>query len=146
METEQRGEWYAFTVRQPWAELIISGRKSIEIRSWVTDYRGRLWLHTGLKHDAALEREFGFRDLYRGGFIGSVELVAVVHITPERWVQWASRHLSTEAYSPGLVAWLLESPHRFRAPVAARGELRLFRPNDDLLRQLDASERAVIDD
>jgi hypothetical protein len=30
------------SVRQPWAELIASGRKTLEIRSWTTRYRGPL--------------------------------------------------------------------------------------------------------
>lgn len=30
------------SVRQPWASLIASGQKSIEVRSWPTKYRGPL--------------------------------------------------------------------------------------------------------
>jgi len=30
----------ALSVKQPWANLIASGRKSIEVRSWATTYRG----------------------------------------------------------------------------------------------------------
>lgn len=35
----------ALSVRQPWASLIAAGRKSIEIRTWRTDYRGPLAIH-----------------------------------------------------------------------------------------------------
>ncbi|MBI4446675.1 MAG: ASCH domain-containing protein [Acidobacteria bacterium] len=51
----------AISVRQPWAELLISGRKSIEIRSWAHEYRGGTWLHAALKGDPELERRFGFK-------------------------------------------------------------------------------------
>lgn len=32
----------ALSVKQPWAELIASGRKRIELRTWSTTYRGPL--------------------------------------------------------------------------------------------------------
>lgn len=32
----------ALSVRQPWASLIASGRKTIEVRTWRTNYRGPL--------------------------------------------------------------------------------------------------------
>ena len=35
------------TVRQPWASLIALGVKTIETRSWRTDYRGPLVIHAG---------------------------------------------------------------------------------------------------
>lgn len=35
------------SVRQPWASLIASGRKSIELRSWRTAYRGPVLIISG---------------------------------------------------------------------------------------------------
>ncbi len=37
----------ALTVRQPWASLIAVGVKTIETRSWRTEYRGPLAIHAG---------------------------------------------------------------------------------------------------
>jgi len=37
----------ALTVRQPYATLIARGVKTIETRSWRTNYRGRLAIHAG---------------------------------------------------------------------------------------------------
>ncbi len=34
----------ALSVKQPWASMIASGRKTIELRSWQTRYRGRLMI------------------------------------------------------------------------------------------------------
>jgi uncharacterized protein (UPF0264 family) len=36
---------YALSVKQPWAALLAHGRKTIEVRSWRTQYRGRVLLH-----------------------------------------------------------------------------------------------------
>jgi ASCH domain len=129
-------EWPALSVRQPWAELLISGRKSIEVRTWAPDYRGRLWLHTGLKADPEPERLFGLADTYKGGFIGSIALAAVVPLTRERWIQWRENHLDIGAHRHGMLAWIVEAPRRFRTPVAGTGRLGLFRPSDDFIRKL----------
>lgn len=37
----------ALTIRQPWASLIAHGVKTIETRSWSTEYRGPLAIHAG---------------------------------------------------------------------------------------------------
>eukprot|EP00029_Vermamoeba_vermiformis_P014806 TRINITY_DN9921_c0_g1_i1.p1 TRINITY_DN9921_c0_g1~~TRINITY_DN9921_c0_g1_i1.p1 ORF type:complete len:219 (+),score=45.13 TRINITY_DN9921_c0_g1_i1:24-680(+) len=34
---------------QPWASLVVHGIKKVEGRSWPTDYRGRLWIHSASK-------------------------------------------------------------------------------------------------
>lgn len=39
----------ALTVKQPWAELIITGLKDVENRSRRTTFRGRFAVHTGLR-------------------------------------------------------------------------------------------------
>jgi len=41
----------AISIRQPWAWLIVHGYKSIENRSWQSQPRGRIWIHTGLRLD-----------------------------------------------------------------------------------------------
>jgi hypothetical protein len=95
-----------------------------------------MWVHAGLKGNMELERRFGFKDLYRGGFVGFVQLVAIVPVTYERWKKWSEKHLDVAGYRDGLVAWMLESPQRFLAPVPGRGELGLFSPPHDLIKQL----------
>ena len=35
----------ALSIRQPWAWLIVHGRKDIENRSWRTKFRGRFLVH-----------------------------------------------------------------------------------------------------
>ena len=35
----------ALSIRQPWATLIVTGRKNIENRTWKTDVRGRIYIH-----------------------------------------------------------------------------------------------------
>jgi len=140
MDSEIAQDWPAISVRQPWAELLIGGRKSIEIRSWAPEYRGRLWLHAGLKSNLDVERRFGLHDLYRGGFIGSIQLLAIVPVTQDRWIQWLDKHLDSGEYRGGLVAWMVGSPRRFRTPVSGKGQLNLFCPSGEIVQQLRRSD------
>lgn len=131
----------ALSVRQPWAELILSGRKSIEVRSWTTDYRGPLWLHTGQKRDPDTEAHFGLTGLVYGSFIGRFELSSVVRLDLERWERWRTRHLVPGPMPPDSYAWLLRSPMRLSQPIAARGDLRLFVPDPGALALLELVRR-----
>ena len=41
----------ALSIKQPWADLIVSGGKDIENRSWRTPYRGTFAVHAGKSFD-----------------------------------------------------------------------------------------------
>lgn len=128
----------ALSIRQPWAELIVSGRKSIEVRTWATEYRGPLWIHTGQTENTELLQKFGLSDTFRGGFIGRVTLSALILFDRDRWDRWRERHLS-EGPMPSMAhGWVLRDPIRLREPVRARGEVGLFKPSDDTTRTLEA--------
>jgi hypothetical protein len=62
----------AITVRQPWAHLIVTGRKSVEHRSWRTHHRGPLLIHAGQEIDQDGPE---IKQLVLGAIIGVVDLV-----------------------------------------------------------------------
>jgi hypothetical protein len=140
MESLQNVNTPALSVRQPWAELIVTGRKTIEVRSWATEYRGRIWLHAAKASEPDLERAFGVKQTFKGGFIGSVRLSAIVPLDDRRWSNWRPRHLVSGPYRPGQFGWVLESPIRFKSPIPARGHLNLFRPDATLQATLKEAE------
>lgn len=90
----------AITLTQPWASLVAAGAKTVETRSWTTNYRGPLAIHAakGMRvDDAALcfqepfaealgrspdERWNPRGELPRGAVIATAELVDVVPIGP----------------------------------------------------------------
>lgn len=37
------------SIKEPFASLILNGKKKIETRSWKTNYRGKLYIHASLK-------------------------------------------------------------------------------------------------
>lgn len=129
----------ALSIRQPWAELILQGRKTIEIRTWDTDYRGPFWLHTGKSADLELDRRFGVSNLPRGAFVGRVFLESISPIDAARWELWRSQHCDAGRYEPGRLAWILSSPERLLEPVPAPGQLKLFGIEDAIAQRLRAS-------
>jgi hypothetical protein len=131
-------EW-ALSIRQPWAELILQGRKTIELRTWETEHRGAFWLHTGKAVDLALDRKFGVTDPPRGAFVGRITLMDISPIDAQRWERWRGQHLDAGRYQPGLFAWHLSSAERLSQPVPAPGRLSLFKVDEALARRLHAT-------
>jgi hypothetical protein len=125
----------ALSIRQPWAELILSGNKSIELRSWTTSYRGWLWIHAASKSDPALERTYGLTNLFKGGFVGGVNLAAIVLLDKWRWELWKDKHLDSH-YHRSIFAWILHAPRRLNMPIPAKGQVNLFHLPDYLEEQL----------
>lgn len=82
------------SVRQPWAYLLVTGRKPVENRTWHTHYRGRLYIHAGLTYDTEGEKwikeelrcDLPPRSSFKlGGFIGRVRMVDCVNAMDNRW-------------------------------------------------------------
>lgn len=42
------------TIREPWASLILEGKKTIETRTWKTKYRGAVLLHASKKPESPI--------------------------------------------------------------------------------------------
>jgi hypothetical protein len=132
----------AISIRQPWAELILRGVKTIEIRDWERDYRGDLYLHTGKVADGYRIFEFGMPDVFRGGYIGIIELVTILPFTSESWKAWQPKHLSDHHFIPGTFAWVVQNSRRFQEPIPAPGKLGLFEPDQTIIQQLKEAKFA----
>jgi len=60
----------AITIKEPWATLIAEGYKEYEFRTWKTNYRGDILIHTGKSFDKNLIEKFTNRKLkYSPGYI-----------------------------------------------------------------------------
>ena len=106
----------ALSVRQPWADYIADGSKTIECRSWRTDYRGPLLICAsgrditidGVRHEAGM----------------AVCIVELVDIRP-----FLKKHCPMAgmkyAPDPGSWAWMLQKAIPIeRFPV--KGKLHLY--------------------
>ena len=127
-----------FTAYQPFAFSIVAGIKPHETRSRRTNIRGRVAVHAGMKEmDGALksftkaDREriiamlhqppFIDNVLYRGGIVGTVEIVDCVPVEEVMDTLTEQERLLGD-YSPGRFAWVLKNPVMFDNPIPARGQ------------------------
>lgn len=140
----------ALSICQPFAQLVVSGAKCIETRSWKTAYRGRLAIHasgtfTPATHElcqqppfaAALARA-GIPDpgeLARGALIGVVELLECrrVEDLPPTLLE-GEEHFGD--FRPGRWGWILGNASALLCPVSCKGTLGLFDVADDLAQLL----------
>ena len=116
----------ALNVDQPWAELIVQGLKTIELRRQRTSHRGVLAIRATKTVLDSICHEFDLDSvsLAQGAIIGTVELVELIEMTPERFDLLRNQHLS-KMYFPGTWkwGWRLENPKRLAEPILC-GTLR----------------------
>lgn len=104
-------------MRQPWASLIGSGRKTVELRNWATAYRGPLLICAGGQRHA-LGREYECGPM--GVAIALVDLVDVRAATP------GDAPAACIDAPDFRFAWVFENA-RAVEPVRVKGQLQLFR-------------------
>jgi len=106
------------TLYQPWASLVVDGRKDKETRPRPLGHRGYLAIHAGLKIDREACVRFGYDPdtIPRGAVLGVVNMVDCLSTT----------HPAVKAddygdYRPGRYAYFLELVQKFEYPKPARG-------------------------
>lgn len=111
----------AFSIRQPWAELIMRGEKKEEFRTLRTNIRGRVGVYAGEGRYPKEDEEQSARDyqveldpLPRGVLVGTVEITGCVE------------------NEDGMFAWKLAHPRRLREMLKPRNhpQPRFFYPFD----------------
>jgi ASCH domain len=117
----------ALTIRQPWAELILRGRKPYELRAWRTHYRGPLVIHAAQKMDVQDARHFGLdpERLVTSAFVG-VAILTDVRRHTRADARLLKRRRAGFGWFPGNFSWVLKNPRRI-SPVKAKGKLSLFK-------------------
>lgn len=125
----------ALSIRQPWAELILRGRKKYELRTWATNHRGRLVIQAGKTVQAEDARKAGLdlADLTRGALLGTVEVVDCVPYTREMAEELHQARADFDPWEPGWHAWVLHEPIRLPDPIPYSGKMGLFDVPDDVL-------------
>lgn len=107
-------------VRQPWAELIRRGTKTIELRTWSTRYRGAVIVAASL----ARARQHPDVDGVRGALVCVTELVNVRAATSAD-----DAAACTTLGDRALYAWELGAVADL-PPVPLNGRLNLFEPDE----------------
>ena len=135
---------YALSLKQPWAALLVHGRKTIEVRRWATTRRGPILIHAARVPDprpeawAQVPPELREAARLVGGVIGAADLTGVkAYRTVEAFVADQARHLNDPSWfqPPCLYGFLFANPRAlpFRA---YKGNVRFFTV-EDLRREKD---------
>lgn len=117
----------SLSLKQPFAELVIQGRKTIDLRKWNTKFRGEFLVHASKVPDKKAMEKFGFNegDLPLGAIVGKGELVDVKHYpNEEEHRKDKDKHLASNFW--GDYGFVLENVQRFEKPIPARGNLNFW--------------------
>jgi hypothetical protein len=96
---------YALSLKQPWAALLVAGRKTIEVRRWPTARRGRVLIHASSVPDERPEVWKRVPDDLQeaarllGGIVGAGELTGcLAYRTLEAFTADRDRHLNDPSW------------------------------------------------
>lgn len=122
----------AISIRQPWADLIISGQKKLELRSWTVSHRGPLAIHASQAVDEDACMEFGIDpgSVSVGVILGVVELESIQELDVASFESFRAQHKSSAAFEAPLFGWKVKNPQAFDDPVPWRGRMGLFNVPD----------------
>ncbi len=120
----------ALSVKQPWAMMIMEGKKTIETRTWLTRYRGPLVIVASKTPDYDALTAFGLTKEDCGEF--------GVAVCEANLVDCREMNLEDESAAncdiyPGAFAWVLQDIKHV-APFPVKGQLGLFEIHNFKLR------------
>ena len=122
------------SVCQPFAELIIQGKKTIELRKWNTKFRGEFLVHAAkniLIEDC--KRMKISSSITTGAIIGKVKLTDVKKYESDKELKSdKKKHHSLSDITKNKYGFILESPKKLRVPIPYSGKLNFFEfhPNE----------------
>lgn len=105
------------SIQQPWANLILLHDKRVENRSWPTNFRGTMLVHTGKRVDTDGMHYYpgNPEELMCGYILGMVDVIGC-----------DSKLTGNDYEADGQWHWRLANPRGFAEPIPYRGQLGLF--------------------
>ena len=120
------------SVSQPYADLIVQGKKTIELRTWNTKFRGEFLIHAPfkIKKDACKRLGIDETELRTGVIIGKAEIYDVkVYNSISELISDYKKHFATEEFLRHKYGFLLRKPQELRMPIHYKGSLGFFNAN-----------------
>lgn len=123
------------SLTEPYATLIKNEIKTIETRSWKTNYRGKLYIHASstkipkeYKNNEKLMSLVNLNELNYGNIICSCELVDSIEMT-DKFIEDIKKNKNeyiTGVYAVGRYAWILKDIKVLDKPIKAKGHLGIW--------------------
>lgn len=120
----------ALTIKEPWASLIIEEYKKYEFRSWKTNYRGKILIHSGMSVEKDMLSRFKDYDISinPGFIIGEATIVDCILVDEK--INNELRSIDSVVYGRSnhaeTYAWKLENIVKYDKPIPCKGKLGLW--------------------
>ena len=116
------------SVSQPFADLIISGKKIIELRKWNTNFRGEFLIHAPIKiRIEDCKRLKIKKKLVTGAIIGKAELYEVKKYNSVKEIKADQKfHLASKNFHGKTFGFMLKNVKSIRIPISCKGKLGFF--------------------
>ncbi|HEX9846335.1 MAG TPA: ASCH domain-containing protein [Candidatus Nitrosotenuis sp.] len=137
------------SVSQPFADLIVKGKKTIELRSWNTSYRGEFLVHAPIKIRTSDCKRLGIdqASLPVGAIIGKATIHDVkLYQTRKEWQADQKYHFADCDFSGSRYGFLLKGAKSFVIPIPCKGKLGFFDVQLDSTKVKDADITSEIFD
>ena len=107
------------SVSQPFADLIISGKKTIELRKWNTNFRGEFLVHAPIKIRREDCKELKIKKkLVTGAIVGKAELYDVKKYNSLKEIKMDQKHHhATKDLKNKRYGFILKNARSFRIPI-----------------------------
>ena len=116
------------SVCQPYANLIVSGKKTIELRNWNTNFRGEFLVHAPITIKRTdCQRLKISKKLVTRAIIGKVEIYNVKkYNSKSEFKNDYKKHLAPKNFFDRKYGFLLKNAKAFRIPITCKGKLGFF--------------------
>ena len=123
------------SLNQPFADLIVDGKKTIELRRWKTKFRGTFLVHASKKVLSDEARRLGFdpKSFVTGAIIGKATIYGIKEydvLSPE-WKADADKHFADVNFASSINGFLVKDAVRFDKPIPFAGQLNFFEVDYD---------------
>ncbi len=119
------------SISQPFADLIISGQKSVELRNWNTNFRGEFLIHAPIKiRIKDCKRLKLNKKLVTGAIVGKATLYDVKKYNSKKEIRMDRKfHLASIDSYYKKFGFILKKAKPFKIPIPWKGQLGFFEVN-----------------
>ena len=116
------------SICQPFANLIIQNKKTIELRKWNTSFRGEFLIHVPIKIRKEEYKKMKIKEkLTTGAIIGKTELYDIKKYETKKEIQEdKNKHFSTKKFQEKTFGFILKNSKPLRIPIPWKGQLGFF--------------------
>ncbi len=119
----------ALSMKQPVVELILQKRKTIETRTWKSDFLGEFYLHASnnIMKDFIERFELDKERLVKGAILGKAEITErKIYNNLEEFNKDFNKHLVETPKKLPTYGYILNNVHRLENPIPLKGKLGFF--------------------